>query len=157
MKKDESEIIYNPELETEFRYPIGRYIQDNKERINSMINSFMSIEEFKDKHVNIICRGSSGAIIATMFSLRLPDCRIVHIKKEGESSHDSSLYLGDGLSINLIVDDLISSGATIRAIHNKLNDVRRGINIDCLCISGYYGAGLGFHPTYVICGRDKNS
>ena len=151
-------IILRKELEYSMSYPIGQNIQTNKPYIATMIDGFKSIEEFKDKYVNIICRGSSGAIIAGFFSLSIEnEHRIVHIKKQGESSHNDDVCLRTGNDvINLIVDDFMCTGKTINAIYERLKSIRgyEDIKIDCLCISGQYGEkSIYFDPNYLICGR----
>lgn len=128
-------------------YPVGENMSSNKHKIYEMINSFMQIDEFKDKYVNIICQGSSGAIIATMFSISIRNLnKIIHIKKNGENSHSSAPFLEKGSNcINIIVDDFICSGETIKTIYDHFN-----VPIDCLCVSGHF-RHLTFFPKYYIC------
>jgi orotate phosphoribosyltransferase-like protein len=134
-------------------YPVGAYITANKPRIIKMAEAFCDIEEFKDKEINLICRGSSGAIIATIFSIILPNVtNIIHIKKEGESAHDNGLYM-NGEKVNVIVDDIIATGATLNAIYNKVSNRLENKPIDCVCITGCYDRSIKFEPKYVICSR----
>ncbi len=63
------------------------------------------------------CRGSSGAILAGMFALKCGyECRICHIKKEKEGSHNGNTqpYVNEG--INIVIDDFVSFGHTLIAI-----------------------------------------
>lgn len=141
-------------------YPVGENIWDNKPYIDEMIKTFMSIEAFKEKHVNIICRGSSGAIIAGMFSMSIPNyTKIIHIKKEGENSHGGSTYLGiQQDKINIIVDDFICSGDTVNTIFKKLHEgnILDNVVIHCLCVSGGVELSkIDFRPEYLICGEVK--
>lgn len=111
-------------------YPIGATMANNKRAINELI----SIWEYKcklpvNKVVNIICRGSSGAIIAAAFAMRIDNpVNIVYVRKPGEqkechsepSSDLRPLYKSN--AHNIIVDDFISSGSTIIAIKQFLNE-----------------------------------
>jgi adenine/guanine phosphoribosyltransferase-like PRPP-binding protein len=120
------------------QYPVGKYIEGNKILIKQMAKAFALLEEFKGKKLNLICRGSSGAIVATVFSLVLEnDIIITHIKKAGEDSHHDSCHLEPNRK-NIIVDDMVASGATLNAIYNKLSTENpQGFSIDCICITGY--------------------
>lgn len=65
-------------------------------------------------HINLWCRGSSGAIMATAFAMKdkMHTFNICHVKKEGEKSHETyTRYEVSG--INVIIDDFICSGETI--------------------------------------------
>lgn len=90
--------------------------------------------------IDVICRGSSGAIMAAIVVNTIYDynCRIVHIKKHGESSHAVNCIKSDSLKI--IVDDFISTGETFR-------NIRHAIQCDevyCVATAGY------FHSAYYI-------
>ena len=131
----ETKYIFNPNIST-MAYPVGTHISKCVPVVLEMIKSFLTIEEFKDKGVNIICQGSSGAIIATIFSLNIPNPnKIIHIKKTGEDSHSSSINQQPDY-VNVIVDDLISTGTTMNRIYENFSKVPNGSNIDCVCISG---------------------
>jgi adenine/guanine phosphoribosyltransferase-like PRPP-binding protein len=168
MRKIKTEFILNPDL-TEMGYPVGRYIISCKPIIQEMIKTFLGIKAFKNKDINLICQGSSGAIIATIFSLGIPNTnRIIHIKKEGESSHNADCYLGSGEAfINVIVDDFICSGATLNRIYKTLKSHNDGkIVIDCICVSGVGDTTkprgdmaktyLDFKPRYFVCQKEKH-
>ncbi len=151
--------IRNPELTTDLAYPVGENVTENKEKILEMIKSFSKIREFKKKFVNIICMGSSGTIIATLFAMHLRNAnKIIHVKKSGEWAHHKILCFNTSRnSINIIVDDFISSGDTMRRIYEETQ--RRGErDIHCVCVTGVYAQGqidsLGFTPKYFICGGD---
>lgn len=132
-------------------YPVGQYINENIPKILLMVEAFKQITDFKDTKLSLICRGSSGAIIATMFAAYLPnECRIVHIKKEGESSHSGSISLRKDYR-NIIVDDFIATGKTMNAIYQALvaDGYGGGVNIDCLCVTGEV-YDLDFKPKHFI-------
>jgi len=131
-------------------YPIGHHINDNKDDIEKLAKALGKIYP-KDINLNLICRGSSGAIIAGMFVLLLPNhCKIIHIKKEGESSHSNYFDL-DASGKVVIVDDFIISCDTIKSIYNSLIIKYPDIKIDCLCLSGHRCCYLPFTPKYYIC------
>ncbi len=135
-------------------YPVGDNILESIPKIMKMIEGFESIQEFKGKFVNLICRGSSGAIIAAFFAANLKhnNLKIVHVKKEGESSHCTS-YLHEGHNaINVIVDDFIFSGETLNTIAKWVGSDF----IDCVCVTGLsYQDKLIFTPRYMVCGIKK--
>ncbi len=140
---------------SDMKYPVGERISENMELIKEMVDKFKGLKLHVGKHVNIICRGSSGAIIAAFFAMKLPKCSIAHIKKEGESSHNSSFYLVEDDAVNIIVDDLISSGSTMNTIYEKVKFKYSKIKIDAVCISGYSNhRSLNFESTYFICGAE---
>jgi len=158
-------IIYNKNLEYAMDYPVGENIQTNKKYIQAMVESFIEIDEFKDKYINIVCRGSSGAIIAGVFSILIPNNhRIIYINKTGEQSHLSEFNnllkksSEEQGAINIIVDDFICTGDTMRGIKSSI-DKKQGetTHINCICVTGrgkFDDVDLGFKPDYFICGRD---
>jgi hypothetical protein len=138
----------NPELTS---YPLGSDLDNDVNTIiMPLINLFKTIEEFKDKNINLYCSGSSGAIMATIFSLHVKNCKIIHIKKLGEISHRASSYPFEKDKIDVIIDDFISTGATVDYIYSNM-----GKYVDCLIISGTPRINrIAFIPRYVICGMD---
>jgi adenine/guanine phosphoribosyltransferase-like PRPP-binding protein len=132
-------------------YPFGLSISANAPLIDELIKGFLSIEEFKGKQINLLCTGSSGAIVAALFSMKVPNTKIIHIKKDGENSHHKNgWYQTDDFanSINVIVDDFISSGKTV---NNIVKELRNRAQIHCLCVTGYVRVGkLNFEPDYVV-------
>ena len=123
--------------------------------------------------INLWCRGSSGAIIATLVynelcKLANTEIKICHIKKEKEFSHSSTPEFFAVTTfnekrinykiINIIVDDFISSGNTVNNIYKealKFHDNWMGVNltnfsINYLCISSGRTDNLVFEPTTLI-------
>lgn len=143
-------------------YPVGKYIENNMQIIKELINVFVSHSLFKNCNgVNLLCTGSSGAIIAAFFSEAIikedKHVRIAHVKKRGENSHSNSIPSLENDFINVIVDDFISSGATVNEIYNRMNDslyYSDPLKIDALIISGMsYHNLYNFNPKYVFCGE----
>jgi adenine/guanine phosphoribosyltransferase-like PRPP-binding protein len=127
-------MIKSIEHRTGVGYPMGIHVQKNLLMINKLIKELKLM--YPTQKLNIWCRGSSGAIIAAIISSKIKDCAIYHIKKEQEHAHQNSYWIRkDGT--NIIVDDLISSGQTIKAILKAFSDMREGNEkLYCLCILG---------------------
>lgn len=135
-----------------FNYPIGLSYpvgQDMRTAIHIAMKiaaTFNTIEEYKDKRINVWCRGSSGMILGSLFVSNLMNNeRVVlcHVKKLGEKSHGEgtnchtqSIYyntLSEGPFINVVIDDFISSGETIEQIqHLMINESNRNMDVVCL-------------------------
>jgi len=145
-------------------YPVGENIASAIKSVKKMANCFNEVNEFKDKYVNIWCRGSSGAILATLLASTIDNkCHICHVKKDGEWAHNSEPTPARHLSlptINVIIDDFICSGSTVRSIYEKMNSRREGIFppiVDCFLIHGWshiregeVTAYVGFIPSVLI-------
>lgn len=161
MAKKDIKFLQKEELRDEMRYPVGRYLPQNLERIDFM-GQFI-LEELKGydrlKVVNLICRGSSGAIVAALILQKLVandvDCKISHIKKKGESSHSSSFSMYKE-EVNIIVDDFVSSGETMRNIYSELvkaYEFNEPPVIDMLAVTGTFDSdSLNFQPKILISG-----
>lgn len=114
-------------IETQNRccYPVGSDIQAAKEMVKEWICIFNTLGYSTDIKINLWCRGSSGAILAALFaSMSSYNCIICHVKKEGEISHSDtpSMYSSSRYTIiNVVIDDFISSGATIREIVKNIS------------------------------------
>jgi hypoxanthine phosphoribosyltransferase len=129
----------------EIDYPVGDHIQKNIPIINNMgvrIKSILIEKKLEsDDQINLICSGSSGAIISSIIATILykdfKGVNIRHIKKDGESSHAADNYKSHFYSsyfngFNIIVDDFICSGDTMKRIFSKIKD---DIQIDIIAIS----------------------
>jgi len=131
------------------RYPMGEYIQENIPEIQKLIDGFKTIEEFKGRPINFICMGSSGAIVAALFSLQVDNSKITHIKKDGESSHGGNYFDNyDFKNINVIVDDFVGTGTTLNLIYSIIGEYCPHIN--CVCVTRYNERYINFRPDYVV-------
>lgn len=141
---------------TSISYPIGIDMKGTLNYIAQAAMEFQKIYGSRPYTTNLFCRGSSGAILAGLFTSHFPDSnmRIVHIKKEGEWSHSGCVSCGfESQAINVIIDDFISSGETIRDIYHKAKeytDRGREFKIDVLIVGWGYREDLGFEPVYLI-------
>lgn len=132
--------ISEPELKYGMGYPVGI----EKERLASSIEIMSShlFREFKNEELVLVCRGSSGAIIAgaLMVHSNLNVKEIFHVKKKGEESHSGYRHFHPlPRQRIIIVDDFISTGDTIFAIYKKLIEDEPIVateGVDCICVSG---------------------
>ncbi len=135
-------------------YPVGLNIRDNVKIIQDLTNEFLKYEN-KDTPINLLCMGSSGAIMAAIFATIVPNVIILHIKKDGESSHSScdnySRFFRDETRLNIIIDDFIVTGSTVNNIYKK---IKVPIKIDYLILAHQHSQKrydlLQFTPTNII-------
>tara|TARA_R110000796_G_scaffold231853_4_gene349908 strand:+ start:1717 stop:2259 length:543 start_codon:yes stop_codon:yes gene_type:complete len=84
-------------------------------------------QEFKTKSLQLVGRGSSGAIICALVGQELVEdyrVKITHVKKSGEESHCSNNMIRLDIDIPIIIlDDFMRTGATIEAIIENLPKV----------------------------------
>tara|TARA_R110002073_G_scaffold144403_5_gene296514 strand:+ start:2542 stop:2988 length:447 start_codon:yes stop_codon:yes gene_type:complete len=132
------EHINDPRL-TMLNYPIGENLSKNLEGIGIM--SEIIQDQYQGTGLNIWCRGSSGSIIAAIIAKDYIDkgglAKICHVKKDREYSHsDSICYEKD--FINIIVDDFVCSGETIRAIYSVQQNTTKNRKVDSIIVTGTY-------------------
>ena len=119
------------------KYPVGGYINDTISFIDAVVNQIDNDDSFPTQNLAIWCRGSSGAILAALlsqyfFTEGFKEVRINHVKKPNEHSHSNN-YLHVG-ACNIIIDDFIASGETVREIMKCMN--QNGVHyVDYLIIS----------------------
>lgn len=118
-------------------YPVGSHIQYNISLIEQLAKVLKKV--YKNEHINLICTGSSGAIVAGIIALNIPNSEIHHVRKEGENAHRGT-FINNIFAIdcvNVIVDDFISTGKTMERIYNSLCEVHgKDIKIHCVCVTG---------------------
>lgn len=142
--------------ECSLSYPLGDNIRAAISFASNAATTFNSIPDFKHQRINIICRGSSGAMLAALFASFLVGhpIEIYHIKKRGEISHASQVPVISSQAVNIIIDDFISSGETLREIYKGASE---WINkVDCVVIERGFRKNLGFIPDYLICCSHHN-
>jgi orotate phosphoribosyltransferase-like protein len=123
-------------------YPVGDNIQSNIPIIKKMYDKIKLIMKkegiFYDTKINLICCGSSGAIIASIIAQLLCkkyiDVKIRHIKKHGENSHGNSYDNSNFIGYNIIVDDFIASGKTMQYIFTRL---KKDVIIHLIAVSDF--------------------
>ncbi len=81
------------------------------------------------------CRGLSGMLVAPIVAMEMGKTLLV-VRKKDEDNHSSRMVEGDiGARRYVIVDDLISSGATCRAIIEEIREVSEA---QCIGIIRYW-------------------
>lgn len=106
-------------------YPVGRNMSKVIKYVDHILLTFKenNIDLDQEKmFINLWCRGSSGAIIAGIFASKFirATVRIIHIKKQGEKSHQSYHHdICDGCDI--VIDDFMDTGSTIFRIWHDSN------------------------------------
>jgi len=100
-------------------YPVG----DNIHQWQTIAKEYARIIQENNtlnKPVVLFCTGSSGAIIASLISVEINVLSIQHIKKDGEQSHHNvNKYNLNPYEYNVIVDDFIVTGTSIKRILSK--------------------------------------
>lgn len=109
-------------------YPLGIHIDNTYESINYIIDHFLKVAKSdieNNAQIAIVCRGSSGAIMAAILYTKLKalttsmpridmNIKICHIKKSGENAHNTSVNVfreGDN-AMYIWIDDFTDSGNT---------------------------------------------
>ena len=115
-------------------YPVGMKMPEDMRIIKLCTSVFNeNMENDAIEGINLLCMGSSGAIIAALFASDCKfDCRIVHIKKDGEYSHNSYPHLAPSY-VNIIIDDFTATGTTIK---NIIKNLEKKTNIYGLIMAG---------------------
>lgn len=118
----------------ELKYPIGAEIKINSALIKRMYRALKPYL-LKDKLNNFWCTGSSGNIIASYCCLRaLREGYPARISSlNGKSIHRSNPY-PKLASINIVVDDFVCTGKTIREITDSI--LHKKGELDILCVTG---------------------
>jgi adenine/guanine phosphoribosyltransferase-like PRPP-binding protein len=112
---------------TPLPYPV--YTTTRKEPVEFLINHIVNWVNKVDMPVFIWCRGSSGMYLATMVTARTsnPNVHISFIRKADDVAHcawpylhtEASAYSSTDTEVcNIIVDDFIVSGHTLKSILN---------------------------------------
>jgi hypothetical protein len=111
-------------------YPYHSFYAENSGKMMNIAANFINVAKEdldKYKNINLVCRGSSGAFISSIFYMMLKkkfhskDIRIAYIRKEGEESHDvGSLSYHQENVLWLFIDDIICEGDTLEASFNTI-------------------------------------
>ena len=109
----------------EVRYPVGDHM-DTAISFTRVVSNYLRKENLQDKFINLICTGSSGAILSALIYADLLNDRIAvcHLKKNGETSHSgSSITFMGADTINIIIDDFGCTGRTLSNIMKKFREI----------------------------------
>lgn len=107
----------NPLLKRPY-YPVGDDIQVAKNTAREMAEGIKAA--FPTENICLVGRGSSGLILSSLISMFIPVLQIINIKKDGESSHDTQAAYNETYTY-IVVDDFLSTGATLQAIFDFWN------------------------------------
>lgn len=143
-------------------YPTGINIGEAVKYINKVYPKVNRL--LKGRNLNIWCRGSSGAILGALLASKIPNSRVVHVRKPGEGSHDNyPAFLdikddsGESISLHVILDDFSETGNTVNSIYKEMKFNKLKCSI--LILSRHFREiwNMDFVPEYFICGimRDK--
>jgi hypothetical protein len=139
-----------------FSYPVGHDSKLLREGVKNYTRLLKKI--FKDKPLRLICRGSSGSLICggILATGLLNVENIFFVRKENENCHGGS-YISDQKTHlkNIVVDDFVSMGYTMTAIHGCLKKEDGFKQIDALIVSGTVSpssTNMDFPVTHLICG-----
>jgi adenine/guanine phosphoribosyltransferase-like PRPP-binding protein len=136
-------------------YPVGTDMSGVYRIVNAMYNELIEIYKDTNQSIRFLCRGSSGAILAGCVAYLFEknnyiDCRVLHIKKPGEISHQEHIYIREKDKL-IIIDDFITSGNTVNAIHAELLKYSVPFEIDTLIVGGLVETKrLDFKPNYIL-------
>lgn len=131
--------------DTKCIYPVGASFNRNRDYIVEVARTIHTIAG-KDERIVLICRGTSGTILAGAVGYILKkkqhDVNIIVSRKCEESSHDYSMS-GIGFlapssrPFSVVIDDFMDTGNTIKAI---LKDIDSNVTLpvlDMLCVDNY--------------------
>ena len=111
-----------------FNYPVGRspdILKHNCSLAAKSIDDYLKVNGITSPV--IVCRGSSGAMIASCITMFMNTVvPIVHLKKSGETSHShNGDIMLDDYNFVIVVDDFVCTGTTLQAIldHVKIIDL----------------------------------
>lgn len=119
-------------------HPVGYKLSETFDTVNRMAHLLENEINFDITPVNFICVGSSGAIIAAMlYNFIKPNfCKIIHLKKPGESSHKKNKdHTINKEELNIFVDDVIDIGDTIEYAADELKQIFK-LSIKGIVVSG---------------------
>lgn len=128
--------------DTNCAYPVGASFNRNRDYIVEVARTIHTIAG-KDKRIALICRGTSGTILAGAVGYILKkkqhDVSIIVSRKREEDSHDYNMSGVEFLRstdrpFSVMVDDFMDTGNTIKAI---LKDIDSNVTLpvlDMLCV-----------------------
>lgn len=132
--------IYEAEyLNLDAGYPVGQSIKNWIKISQAMARALKHVFPDNQYPIRLWCQGSSGAMLAALVATHeeLSIHEIIHVKKHGEHSHSSSTYVGSQDYIrNIIIDDFISSGETVKRIYTEFKSSNQHLKIDAILMAG---------------------
>jgi len=125
----------------QFYSPGYKYIYDPDvfSRMIDRVAESLAFIKKKTKFEAIAFSGSSGACLAYPVSARL-GCRLIYVRRENEttSSHGNAVESDGNIAKYIILDDFVSSGATVCHIYNTIENARKNdAKIKCVGLALY--------------------
>lgn len=135
---------------TNVEYSVGFRFSFNTEYIKACAESIKST--FPDRDIALICRGSSGTIIAGGVGMILNDAginvTIIVSRKSKEFSHGATLegliHVAERGYALIVIDDFMMSGDTIREIFSDIDLYASRLadrKFDALCVCNFIPSG----------------
>lgn len=133
------------ENDTSLSYPVGANLFQASSYINIVYNRIKDLIP-KDKLINVWARGSSGSILGTLLIGKMMDngisenIKLAYVRKPSETEHrssPSSFYYSPEV-FNIVIDDFIASGRTIKSIFEAMKGENRQQPVDILIVKGAY-------------------
>lgn len=124
-------------------YPIGEKFNDNFDYIREAARTLHTVVD-KDKDIALVCRGTSGCIIAGAvgYILKKKGRKVtIVISRKSENTHGDNMdgyyrILVDG-AVPVVIDDFISCGDTIGKILKDLDNLIKWDTYPFLCTANF--------------------
>lgn len=150
------------QIQVEFEqlaYPTGEYPQWVERMAKLAAETFVKLPIVSlATPIDVLCRGTSGAMIAIMFAHYLKDYRVLirQIRKPHEESHSSGYVCLASDSIVVFIDDHMQSGETLNAVYEKMRASKPERDVDVLILGHGWREDkrLKFTPKYLIQNRN---
>jgi orotate phosphoribosyltransferase len=133
---------------TEYEYPL--YQGMDIVRANGPLIADALTGLYGKNRIQLVCRGSSGILIAQEVQRGLPSASIHYARKEEERQHNYGMKL-DTIYPIVIVDDLISTGGTLRAIRARLDEYNVEDKVEAVCLWRAYDKVTLIENTFPSC------
>ena len=140
----------------ELSYPMAANIEANYKNASELATIFYRkyLRKMRKKQINLICRGSSGSIMATIFYTVIKsispkkNVKIIYVRKDKDDSHGCK---ADGFRhwndvVQIFVDDFISSGETFEACLKDLKKINSQFSFDYAVVGS--NNSWGFQKKY---------
>lgn len=131
--------------ETNCAYPVGASFNRNRDYIVEVARTIHTIAG-KDKRIALICRGTSGTILAGAvgYILRKKQhyVNIIVSRKCEERSHDYNMSGVESLNakdkpFSVVIDDFIYTGDTVKTILKDIDSSITTCTLCMLCVDTY--------------------
>lgn len=126
--------LHNLSCSLHVGYPVGEYLQEDLPKYKELAGEFIAVarkDVMDSKRVQLMARGSSGAIIGSIFLEALTKefpgkgISLIYVKKRNEDSHHNSVYTAttDSEVLKVFVDDFIVSGDSIAEMIDQIRQI----------------------------------